>query len=377
MHGTNLCFRHGLPATIKSMGGECRVLWKAARPAMLAWWSRTGIWLLVGLVAFYATNFLNYAFLRSYSSWGGPSSQFMLSLLLPVDLALLGVWLWAAMVCYRLLSRILEEHAAPKPASYMRASFLVAYAQGIAPLTIAFFLGAVGAVLVPYLLYGQLFPVASGPPGYPFITVVDTITSLFRQYANDSLTAAWLVGMFVLIPRQPILPWALMLTLYITERVVYFSVLLLRGEPTFAYDPQTLAWSWGWLLSVAIVLSMLYAMRHGLLKLAYACYGVLVIALVTGDVLKFTLAPGQRGIISYVVQLSFNIPRALSESPFYWWEFLNAAYERFPVNQTALGQMAHLLPLIVEPLWLAAVLALMYYVILTPRAASPFQGNTP
>jgi len=347
----------------KLLGTDFQRLWKAIRRPMLRWWMHQGIWLLAAIVAFYAVDTLNSG---NVASQVPVILQLPFAWLLPAMVLQTITMLWAATACNRLLTNVYEQHAAPEPLRYFRARFLLCYFNALVPLAAVVLVKLLQSGVLKLLTpAGPYAPTYHYQPAATFASFTDAAALQLGIVLGGMLYVAWLVCLLVLMPRRPLLAWSLPLAGWAGMLLAYVCYLL--APPQFPADLSLHPYStWGWLLGVALILSLFYAVRTGAQRWLHASYGVLAAAMLTSPILTYLTYWGAGQPIPTLMRVATNLPRFLNDSPFSWWPLLAQADDKLPASQTLLGSMAHLLPLIVEPLWAVGILALIYYVILGP-----------
>jgi hypothetical protein len=344
------------------LGTEFQRLWKAIRRPMLRWWMRQGIWLLAAIVAFYAVDTLNSS---NVASRVPAIAQLPVAWLLPAMVLQTVTMLWAATACNKLLSDVYDLHAVPEPLRFFRARFLLCYFNALVPLAAVLLVQLLRAGVLKLLTSAGPYTPTYHQPAATFATLADAATSQLGLVLGGMLYVAWLVCLLVLMPRRPLLVWLLPLLNW--AGMITAHLLYVLAPPQFPRDLSLHPYStWGWLLGIVVILSLFYAVRSGAQRLLHLSYDVLAAAMLAGPLLTYLTYRGAEQPIPTLLRLVANIPRFMNDSPFAWWPLLALADDKLPASQTLLGPLAHLLPLIVEPLWAVGILALIYYVILGP-----------
>jgi hypothetical protein len=351
------------------LGSEYRTLWKAIRRPMLRWWRRVGVWLVVVMVAVGASLILNsyLSFRSAYSSnyaqqarWAIRSILYMLplSLMLPV------IWLWAATTCNRLLSPLLDEDVIPGSLEFARARFLILYAHGIVPLGVFFLVNLIGSFLVEF----NYFQPNTLGADVPLTTYADTLLRVIHASLSNATFMAWIVGLLVLLPKVPFAAWgvigASLVGALASRPVFYFFFYYLNGV-ALRTEPIEVTF-WGWLFSALLVITLFTSVKRKAWTVARVCYSLMTLGLLLRNATGYVLVSEKSAGAYAAIKFLLAFPSFLFNAPLDWHGLATAADNTFPASETALGQMAHLLPLIVEPLWALGILALIYYVILGP-----------
>lgn len=354
------------------LGSEYRTLWQAVRRPMLRWWWHVGIWLVfvmaAGCVSYTLLNYLSLKYGDFATGFSVPVWQvgsgllaFFQHFMLPI------LWLWAATVCNGLISAALRRGALSEGAGFGQARFVIMYAQGLVPLGIYFLIS-----LASSLMNGsEYFPPYTSGDVIHFASILDVTAQVLQTCLAQGMFLAWLVCLLVVLPQRPIVAWGL-----IIADVIGFSAVIpmiggmLDGSPKPAtYAPSPL----GWIVSGAVVLALFMSLSKGRWAVARRWYYLIIAALLLANATAYIPLLDYIAPARILICLFRALPGFLFRSPFAWGRLTAWADRVFPAGDTALGQLLHLLPVIVEPLWVLGILALIYYVILGSwsRGATP------
>lgn len=364
-----------------SMDDGYRALARAIREPMRRWWLRVGLWWAATALLLY----LGSAVVLT-KPWGITAHHQWSSLLLDAaELLYFGLWLFAAWHVVSVSRGIVEGFLHPRPTELLRLQFrLVLWHTLPLLLVLVAYMIALAAYQVSYYGFGTSSePLVRLLPHH----VLVALASPLAVYAGQVVFMLWLVSLMLVLPSKPWLAVQLFVAANVLPRFIdgLHQALILaipssRGLfsiPNFhvPYEPTG-----AWVVGCAAFFAMIHCYVHSrkeagnalaaLLTLLGTLYGFAILGhSIERTVLRFSLT----GQIVNFVRSSFDFLNAPLINHAY--TFSNRTVQILPISEYYLslpgqlvkapGWLTYWLPLI-NALYVAAVYAFIYYVVLAP-----------
>ena len=370
------------------MDDTYRALARAVRRPMRRWWLKVGVWWTAFLLLCLATSFV---LLHS-------SSNSMLVLeagilcRIAFEVLCLVLWLVVAGQVLAACRNIIQGYAHPFPVTLARAQFMLVVIHTM-PLVLLLLLERVVPVVISYL---------GDPDRVGFVADV-LWPSCWHSHAIASavLLAMWLAALMVILPSRPWIPWAWACVAVFLPQLIgatFFIQDYFTGGTAYAwFMPYTkvsdLSPSLGWLVGLALILAAIRFYRESNLRLGTACAVMLLLA---------AHLHGSYGSIYFVRLPISKYPALVALLDFVrsWHEFFVAPLVRFrlppgvessagfesngfltsvvpvPWSIEAPQWVVYCVPLL-NALYIAAMVAFIYYILLAPPSQRARDGRQP